>query len=48
MDNEDRQTQDLVDEELLAEIELVSDLVMAAADRTEHLTQEQIDKVLGL
>ncbi|MEO7130122.1 MAG: hypothetical protein ABIZ07_01940 [Dermatophilaceae bacterium] len=39
---------DLVDLALREEIELVSDLVVAASSAPRHLTQAEIDVLLGL
>lgn len=42
-------TEGLLDETLLEEIELVSELVLAAsAEPTRRLTTEEIDRALGL
>jgi hypothetical protein len=40
--------EDLQDAELQAEIELVSDLVVAASGSDAPLTETEIDRVLGL
>jgi hypothetical protein len=36
------------DEDALAEIELTSDLMIAASEQEAPLTQEQVDTILGL
>jgi hypothetical protein len=36
------------DEDALAEIELTSDLMIAASEQDTALTQEQVDAILGL
>ncbi|HLK95878.1 MAG TPA: hypothetical protein VK365_09105 [Nocardioidaceae bacterium] len=36
------------DEDALAEIELTSDLMIAASEQDTALTQEQVDVILGL
>jgi len=36
------------DEDVLAEIELTSDLMIAASEHEGPLTQEQVDSILGL
>lgn len=38
----------LHDEQLENEIRLVGDLVLAATQSAEHLTQERIDEILGI
>jgi hypothetical protein len=43
-----RQDPSLRDEQLEAEIRLVGDLVLAAAQCDDHLSDDQIDAVLGL
>ena len=43
-----RQDPSLNDEQLEAEIRLVGDLVLAASQCDEHLSDEEIDAVLGL
>ena len=44
----DRRDVQVHDEDALAEIELTSDLMIAASESEEHLTQEQIDAILGV
>ena len=44
----DRRDVHVHDEEALAEIELTSDLMIAASEQEEHLTQEQVDEILGI
>ena len=44
----DRRDVRVHDEDVLAEIELTSDLMIAASEQDEHLTQEQIDAILGV
>ncbi len=39
---------DLEDAELLGEVELTAALIVAANQSEEHLTDEQIDEILGL
>jgi hypothetical protein len=36
------------DEDVLAEIELTSDLMIAASEQDSALTQEQVDAILGV
>jgi hypothetical protein len=38
----------LEDTDLLEEVELVANLIVAATEADEHLTTEQIDKLLGI
>ncbi|MBC7592509.1 MAG: hypothetical protein H7288_00945 [Kineosporiaceae bacterium] len=38
----------LRDEQALAEIELTSDLIIAASASDEHLTQREVDDILGV
>lgn len=38
----------LRDDEVLAEIELTSNLMIAASGCAEHLTQREVDVILGL
>jgi len=38
----------LEDAELLAEVELTTNLIIAATAATEHLSQEDIDRLLGV
>lgn len=38
----------LRDDEALSEIELTSDLIIAASSREEHLTQREVDEILGV
>ncbi|TIC79415.1 hypothetical protein [Nocardioides sp. GY 10127] len=38
----------LEDSDLLGEVELTTSLIIAASETDEHLTQEQIDELLGL
>lgn len=38
----------LEDPELLGEVELTTTLIIAASESDEHLTQEQIDALLGI
>ncbi|MDC5697286.1 hypothetical protein OO014_08460 [Intrasporangium calvum] len=44
----DEPTNDLVDGALADEIELVSDLVVAASTSPRHFTPEEIDALLGV
>lgn len=48
MTHEDEGAKDLLDATLRDEIELVSDLVVAASASDRHLTPEEIDALLGL
>lgn len=41
-------SEELVDVTLQDEIELVGDLVVAAAASTDHMSEDDIDKVLGV
>lgn len=38
----------LEDGDLLSEVELTTSLIIAASESEEHLTQEQIDQLLGV
>ena len=38
----------LQDDDLLAEVELVATLMVATTDSEEHLTEAQIDDILGV
>lgn len=38
----------LRDEQALAEIELTSNLIIAASAHAEHLTQSEVDEILGV
>lgn len=40
--------QDLVDIALRDEIDLVSDLILAATARSDHMTEAEIDRALGV
>jgi hypothetical protein len=44
----DEPTNDLVDGALADEIELVSDLVVAASTSPRHFTPEEVDALLGI
>ncbi|MDV3223272.1 hypothetical protein [Intrasporangium sp.] len=44
----DDRTNDLVDGALADEIELVSDLVVAASTSTRHFTPDEVDALLGI
>ncbi len=44
----DEATNDLVDGALADEIELVSDLVVAASTSPRHFTPEEVDALLGI
>ena len=48
MIGEDEEPGDLLDTALRDEIELVSDLVVAASGSERHFTPEEIDALLGL
>lgn len=48
MTGDDAVHADLLDVDLRDEIELVSDLVVAASSSPRHLTTEEIDTLLGL
>lgn len=48
MTGDDAVHADLLDVALMDEIELVSDLVVAASSSPRHLTTEEIDALLGL
>ncbi len=38
----------LEDDDLLGEVELTTTLIIAASESDEHLTQEEIDRLLGV
>jgi hypothetical protein len=38
----------LPDEDLIEEVELVANLMVAATSSDEHLTQKRVDEVLGV
>ncbi len=38
----------LEDADLMHEVELTTNLIIAASESDEHLTQEEIDRILGL
>lgn len=38
----------LEDDDLLREVELTTNLIVAASETEEHLTTEQIDRILGV
>ena len=38
----------LEDGDLLAEVELTTNLIIAASESDEHLTREEIDRILGV
>ena len=38
----------LQDDDLLEEVELVTNLMVAASEADAHLTQEQVDDILGV
>lgn len=38
----------LEDAELLREVELTTNLIIAASESEEHLTQDEIDSILGI
>ena len=48
MTPDDERADDLVDEALRDEIELVSDLVVAASTSPRHFTQDEVDALLGV
>ncbi|MFC7595332.1 hypothetical protein ACFQU3_08465 [Terrabacter sp. GCM10028922] len=48
MTPEDERTGDLLDVALADEIELVSDLVVAASSSPRHFTPDEVDELLGL
>lgn len=48
MTREDEGARDLLDTDLRDEIELVSDLVVAASGSDRHFTREEVDSLLGL
>jgi len=45
---EDQFDVDLEDEELLEEVELTTDLIVAASETDERLPQDRIDEILGV
>lgn len=38
----------LEDADLLGEVELTTNLIIAASESDEHLTEDEIDKILGV
>lgn len=38
----------LEDPELLLEVELTTNLIVAASESEDHLSQEEIDRILGI
>jgi hypothetical protein len=38
----------LEDADLMSEVELTTNLIVAASESDDHLSQDEIDKVLGL
>ena len=38
----------LEDSDLLGEVELTTNLIIAASESEEHLTEDQIDQILGV
>ena len=48
MTPEDERSGDLLDVALRDEIELVSDLVVAASSSPRHFTQDEVDALLGI
>jgi len=38
----------LEDADLMGEVELTTNLIVAASETDEHLSQEEIDRILGL
>ena len=48
MTPEEERSGDLLDVALADEIELVSDLVVAASSTTRHFTQAEVDALLGI
>jgi hypothetical protein len=48
MTPEEERSGDLLDVQLADEIELVSDLVVAASSSPRHLTPDEIDELLGI
>lgn len=48
MTREDEGSNDLLDTNLRDEIELVSDLVVAASETDRHFTPDEVDALLGL
>ena len=45
---EDQFDVDLEDQELLEEVELTTDLIVAASETDERLPQDRIDEILGV
>jgi hypothetical protein len=43
-----QRAEELVDVTLQDEIELVGDLVVAAASSSEHMSEDDIDRILGI
>ncbi|MEW1952897.1 hypothetical protein [Terrabacter sp. NPDC080008] len=48
MSPEEERSGDLLDVQLADEIELVSDLVVAASSSTRHFTADEVDELLGI
>ncbi|MER7071998.1 hypothetical protein [Terrabacter sp. NPDC000476] len=48
MTPEEERSADLLDVELADEIELVSDLVVAASSSPRHFTPDEVDELLGI
>lgn len=48
MSPEEERSGDLLDVQLADEIELVSDLVVAASSSTRHFTVDEVDELLGI
>jgi hypothetical protein len=48
MTTDDERSGDLLDVALADEIELVSDLVVAASSTARHFTQAEVDALLGI
>jgi hypothetical protein len=48
MTPEEERSGDLLDVDLADEIELVSDLVVAASSTTRHFTEAEVDALLGI
>jgi hypothetical protein len=46
--NEDPLDVSLEDTQLLAEVGLLTDLIIAAQEADQHLSEDQIDRLLGL
>ena len=44
----DRSDIDVLDEQALAEIELISNLIIAASEQETSLSQERVDQIMGL